>query len=104
MPHGEAAAREHEPSVTLRYSYRDPGPHQRPSSRRQVHSLDRTQIIARIPRVGAFGHPRPWDETTKRDLQLVIRAHPENGSIGGIRLQAYVIAQGSRPEKALPGG
>ena len=91
MPHGEAAAREHEPRITLRYSYRDPGPHQRPGARRQVHLLDRTQIIARIPRMGAFRHPRRGNETAKRDLQRTLGAHRGNGSIEGYRLRVRVV-------------
>ena len=49
MADGQATAREHESSVTLRYSYRDPCPHQCPASRRQIHPLDRTQIVAASP-------------------------------------------------------
>src|SRR5215217_9513615 len=80
MPHSETAAREHEPRITLRYSYRDPCPHQRPGSRRQAHPHDRTYVVARIPQVGALGHPRLGDETAKRDLQRAFGAHPENSS------------------------
>jgi len=61
MPDGQAAAREHESSITLRYSYRDPCPHQRPVSRRQAHPLDRTQIVARVPQMCSLGCPRLGD-------------------------------------------
>src|SRR5215212_7823136 len=88
MPHREAAARKHEPRITLRYSYRDPGPHQRPGARRQVHLLDRTKIIASIPRMGPLRHYRRRDEAAKRDLQRTLGAHRGNGSIGGFMLQA----------------
>src|SRR5688500_4073788 len=96
MPHSEAAAREHEPSVTFGNGDRDPDPNQSPGSRRQIHPLDRTQIVARIPRMGALGHPRLGDETAKRDLKRTFGAHPENGSTG--RFQAsgwrrYATAQ-----------
>jgi hypothetical protein len=97
MPYSEAAAREHESRITLRYSYRDPCPHQRPGSRRQIHPLDRTQIIARIPDMGALGHRRLGDETAKRDWKRALGAHPENGSIG--RFQATGISSDTPPRK-----
>jgi hypothetical protein len=97
MPHREAASREHKPSVTLRDSDRDPCPHQSPGSRRQIQPLDRTQIIARIPDMGALGHPRLGDETAKRDLKRTLGAHPENGSTG--RFQATGSSSDTPPRK-----
>jgi len=87
MPHREPAARKHEPRKTLRNGDRDPGPHLRPSPRRKLHFLYRTQVVTGIPGMRPFRYGRPGNESAKRYVQREILAHPQNGSIGGIRLQ-----------------
>jgi hypothetical protein len=54
--------------------------------------------------MSTLGHPRLRDETAKRDSKRTFGAHPENGSIVGIRLQVsgfrwlqwYAAAQNPR--------
>ena len=98
MPDGQATAREHESSVTLRYSYGDPCPHQCPASRRQIHpgpNADRSPH----PPYGRSGIPAPGRGGEKGPAEGV-RSSSENGSIGrfqatGSGLKAVATAQDS---------
>ena len=88
MPHREPAARKDEPRIPLRDGDGDPGPHQCPSTRRKLGLLHGTQVITSIPGMRPDGRLSPRYEAPKRYVQREILAHPQNGSTGGIRLQA----------------
>ena len=66
MSHRESAAREHEPRIALRDGDRDPGPNQRPSPRRKLYFLHRSQIVTGIPGMRPNGRLSPGNETAKR--------------------------------------
>jgi hypothetical protein len=88
MSHREPAARKHQARIALRDGDRDPGPHQRPSTRRKLYLLHRAQIVAGITGMRPTGRLGLGYEAPKRYGRREILAHPQNGSIAGFRLQA----------------